>query len=316
MTLRSLTAAAAALLLVAPACGDSGTSPADGADTVTPGDDTFTGDDTLTADTEPPAPECATDAECAAIDAARPLCDVDAGACVPLPRGHQIGYRDGSAASVDLTVIHTPSAANEAVDLEFHPHEDRNELWVITRKFHVDGICAQSNPQSARCRSLEGSVTIIFDPGTEEQQVETRTDWNAWHFMRRPPAMAMGADPTTAGLPPGTWASCSEAATGNFEDNNVLYNGPSLWSSDLSVFAVHPSPGGNGSHLDMLHGTPWCMGIAHERDNVYWLFNGHAGSIDRYDFGEDHGAGYEDHSDGTIHRYVPGQLLRKPGGER
>merc|ERR1711974_36901 len=103
--------------------------------------------------------------------------------------------------------------------------------------------------------------------------------------MRRPPALAMGDN--------GTFATCGEAATGNFEDNPAMFIGPSLWSTDLAVYAK-PS-GGNGSHLDMLHATPWCMGIAHEVDNVYWAFNGHVGSLDRYDFNNDHGPGNDDH---------------------
>jgi hypothetical protein len=54
------------------------------------------------------------------------------------------------------------------------------------------------------------------------------------------------------------------------------------------------------------------MGIAHERDNVYWLFNGQLGSLDRYDFHEPHVIGGEDHSDGEMRRYVEGELQRAP----
>lgn len=54
------------------------------------------------------------------------------------------------------------------------------------------------------------------------------------------------------------------------------------------------------------------MGIAHELDNAYWVFNGAAGSLDRYDFKGDHGPGNDDHSDGEVSRYVTGQLTRLP----
>jgi hypothetical protein len=68
-----------------------------------------------------------------------------------------------------------------------------------------------------------------------------------------------------------------------------------------------------GSHLDMLHESPNCMGIAWDYDNVYWVFDGYEGSIVRYDFAEDHGMGFDDHSDGIISRYVVGQVKRVRG---
>jgi sugar lactone lactonase YvrE len=76
-----------------------------------------------------------------------------------------------------------------------------------------------------------------------------------------------------------------------------------------------------GSHLDMLHESPYCMGIAHDRDNVYWVFDGHNDDIVRYDFQDDHGPGNDDHSDGIVWRYdvdvtrvdgVPGHLVLDP----
>jgi DNA-binding beta-propeller fold protein YncE len=55
------------------------------------------------------------------------------------------------------------------------------------------------------------------------------------------------------------------------------------------------------------------MGIAHERDNAYWVFNGDVGALDRYDFHAPHVPGGEDHSDGEATRYVLGELAREPG---
>lgn len=243
-----------------------------------------------------PPPECSVDADCAA-SATGPLCD--AGACAALPEGDLIGWRDGTPASVDITEIYRPTTAWEATDLDFHP--ERNELWVVSRRFEVAGVCSQSNFNSPRCRSLGSVATVIFNPGAADQRADTLEDDNSWHFMRRAPAMAMGVKDA--------WATCGEAATGNFEDDPVNYMGPTLWSSDLKVFA-QPS-GGNGSHFDMLHATPFCMGVAHEKDNVYWFFNGEFGAIDRVDFAEDHGPGADDHSDGIIFRYVKGQLARR-----
>jgi hypothetical protein len=61
--------------------------------------------------------------------------------------------------------------------------------------------------------------------------------------------------------------------------------------------------GGNGSHLDMLHGSPFSMGIAHEVDNVFWVCDDWNKDIVRYDFVGDHGPGNDDHSDAIVNRY-------------
>ncbi|MCC6622641.1 MAG: hypothetical protein IT385_15365 [Deltaproteobacteria bacterium] len=283
---------ALAPLLALAACDDPGRS------TATTTTTTTTTADTIGGDTSPAG--CANHAQCAG-DPAKPFCNLASGACEAPPRGNLIGTGDGTPASVTLVELYRPRNPVEAVDLEFHP--DRNELWVLNRPFEVQGICSQSNFNSARCRSMESSTTILFEPGTPNQDDLTVTDDNAWHFMRRAPALAMGALDT--------FATCGEAFTGNFEDDPITYIGPTLWSADLEIYGVTP-PGGNGSHLDMLHETPWCMGIAHERDNVYWLFNGEHGAIDRVDFHEDHGPGADDHSDGEVHRYIKGALTRLP----
>ena len=75
---------------------------------------------------------------------------------------------------------------------------------------------------------------------------------------------------------------------------------------------VEPAPGQNGTHIDMLHETPYCMGIAHESENAFWAFNGDAGALDRVDFHVPHEVGGEDHSDGEVTRYITGELLRVP----
>jgi hypothetical protein len=122
--------------------------------------------------------------------------------------------------------------------------------------------------------------------------------------MRRPAAMAWSESLL--------FATCGEALTDNYEDDDIPYAGPVLWSSDPAIFGVEPLPEQNGTHLDMLHETPYCMGIAHESGNAYWAFNGLAGSLDRVDFHAPHQIGGENHSDGEVHRYIAGQLLRVP----
>ena len=63
--------------------------------------------------------------------------------------------------------------------------------------------------------------------------------------------------------------------------------GPALWPSSLSHFAIENQNTGNGllgSHIDMLHGSPYGVGIAHDYDNVYWYNDGYYGELVRYDF--------------------------------
>jgi DNA-binding beta-propeller fold protein YncE len=52
------------------------------------------------------------------------------------------------------------------------------------------------------------------------------------------------------------------------------------------------------------------MGIAWETENVYWVYDGLNATIARYDFGEDHGVGYDDHSDGIIGKVTDLTLSR------
>lgn len=172
-------------------------------------------------------------------------------------------------------------------DLGFNP-EVPGELWVVNRD--------------------DDSVSIFFDAGTEDQRSDHLIDPFAMHFMEQVSSISFGA--------PGTFGTCQESR--NTYDGTSRYNdfmGPTLWPSDLDIFAQsNPEavgaltqqfgfPTDLGSHLDMLHESPWCMGIAWEKDNVYWVFDGLDGAIVRYDFQDDHGPGWDDHSDGIIGRY-------------
>lgn len=232
----------------------------------------------------PPPPDlgCVADAECSATPEA-PLCDLATGACSPLPAGHAIGWRDGSPGSVDLIPIYEPDKQRDPTDLAFNPAKP-TELWVVNRS--------------------DDSVIIIQNPGLPEVSWEHRRDPAASHFMDRPPAIAFGVESTHWGM---TWATCGDNNNGDSD-----FTGPTLFSADLDVFAKE-TPGGLGSHLDMLHSTSFCRGIAHEAANVFWVFNSDRGSIDKYDFGEDHGPGNDDHADGKIYRYVPNLLSGADG---
>lgn len=246
-------------------------------------------------------PECTSSANCAAP---RPYCTPE-GTCAEPPIAGAIGWGDGSPGSVTLEKIWQSSVTRQATDLAFN-NVRTDELWVLHRQPESSEPCTAASPSPRGCASLEGSVTIIHSPGTEAQRAVWRKDSNAWHFMRRPPALAFGVDEF--------FATCGEARTGNYLDDTADFIGPTLWLSTEQWFGVRPpDPNMNGTHFDMLHGTPWCMGIAHERDNVYWLFNGNVGAIDRYDFKDHHGPGAADHSDGELKRFAEGTLTRVPG---
>lgn len=190
-----------------------------------------------------------------------------------------------------------PDGLSRPQDLAFNPAVD-GELWVVNRQ--------------------DDSVTIYDDAGSPSQQSTHIVDPYALHFMEQVSSIAMG--------PPGLFATCQDSRnTYNGQGDPNDFMGPTLWSSDRSIFGYSNPEAIEelseqfgfyvdlGSHLDMLHESPNCMGIAWDIDNVYWVFDGFHGSINRYDFQEDHGVGYDDHSDGIIARWVEGEVSRKVG---
>jgi hypothetical protein len=226
--------------------------------------------------------------------------DLDGGPDAGPRQGPEIGSGDHSATSVRLTQIasHTDGLARPRA-LAFNTRIP-NELWVVN-----------DYPD-------EGALIIQNAAGALPPIYIYRRDSDAAHFMPHPAAIAFGADATTFGIP-GTFSTCGESR--NDYDNTSPPNdfmGPVLWSSDLSVFAaVNQDPGTLGSHIDMLHVSPLCMGIAHEEANIYWTFGGlsgyfsafaQPGAIYKYDFHQDHGPGNNDHSDGTAYEYLSGQV--------
>jgi DNA-binding beta-propeller fold protein YncE len=209
------------------------------------------------------------------------------------------------AQTIALTLVYEPKAKVElsATSLAFNPRVE-GELWVALRQFPSGRACNQDDTDAEACSALQGAMGVVSDATSATPSAVIKQDGNAWHFMRRPTQLAWGE-----GL---LFASCGEALTDNYEDGTDPYAGPVLWSSDPAIFGVEPLPDQNGTHLDMLHETPYCMGIAHESGNAYWTFNGDAGALDRVDFHVPHQIGGEDHDDGEVHRYVAGQLLRVP----
>ncbi len=169
------------------------------------------------------------------------------------------------------------SSLNKPTDLDFFPILGKNELWVINQRSEGSG----------------GSTLTISDATDETpSDFASKVDGNAWHFMSLPTGIAFSSDNFNFGTSPGI----KDANHGGGS-----FTGPTLWSSDPAIYA-QPS-GGNGSHLDMLHGSPFSMGIAHERDNVFWVYDDWNKDIVRYDFMSDHGPGNADHDDGVVRRF-------------
>lgn len=185
-----------------------------------------------------------------------------------------IGKGDGSVSSVTFTNIVKYQASRRPTDLAFNPLVP-GQLWVVN--YGDDTVAI-----------LEGVG------GSGKVTGELRLDPAATHFMHHPPALAFGEK--------NTWAAC-----GDGDNGGNYFMGPSLFSSDLDIFA-EATPTGLGSHLDMLHSTSFCRGITHVGGNEYFAFNAMKGSIDLYDFHKDHGPGNDDHSDGTIYRYLDGEV--------
>jgi hypothetical protein len=179
-------------------------------------------------------------------------------------------------------------------DLAFHPdHPD--ELFVVNR--------------------ATDSVTVLFDPDTADQTAEVYDDAYGDHFMEEVSSLAFGDTTTVPNEDPvSTFATCQESR--NTYDDTAPPNdfmGPSLWPADLDIFAqVHQHDDLLGSHLDMLHQSPLCMGIAHESANAYWVFDGMHAEIVYYDFQQPHGYGEEDHTDGIVRTYPEADVLRVP----
>lgn len=201
-----------------------------------------------------------------------------------MPPGKEIGYRDGTPASVDFTEIGAVGSSAKPIDLAFHPDKP-DQLWVIDygdNAVHVGDAIMSDAPSWKR----------ILDPA-------------ARHFGHKPPALAMGGA-TASFADKRTWATCGDNDNSQNGEAN-LFMGPGLFTADLTVFGKR-TPDGLGSHLDMLHESPMCRGIAHVADNVYWVFNSYDRALDKYDFGKDHGPGADDHSDGQVWRYVKGEV--------
>ena len=89
-----------------------------------------------------------------------------------------------------------------------------------------------------------------------------------------------------------------------------------MCSSDLIYARINQNGPLLGSHWDMVHQSPFSIGIAAETENIYWLFDGYHSTVAKYNFQEphpDHEHGGEDHSDGIVYRYDEIDIERVSG---
>jgi DNA-binding beta-propeller fold protein YncE len=193
-----------------------------------------------------------------------------------------IGTGDGTPGSVGWEYILGPDEnLDDPRDLGF---DGAGNLWIATRE--------------------DDRTFIVSDPGTADQDHDRRKDGDAAanHFMEEVSAFSFDGDVQ--------FGSCGESNnTYNDQAEGNDYMGPVLWSTDLDVFGEQ-NPIGLGSHLDMTHETPFCVGIAWEVANVYWVFDGNKGNLVRNDFARDHGIGQDEHFDQVIHRFTEPDVAR------
>ena len=169
----------------------------------------------------------------------------------------------------------------------------------------------------------DGLTVVDMDANGIATSTKVLKDRAQYHYMDQVSSLAFDAN--------GQFATCQESL--NTYENKMLPNffmGPTLYDSRMDYVNSRQSACQPGEtcfliHIDMLHESPLCMGIAHDGGasttmesgatftNVYWVFGGGHRQLVRYDFESDHGAGSMDHSHARVRRYTGLELTRVPG---
>ena len=236
----------------------------------------------------------------------------------------------GVFAQADLTVMGTAEDGLDVPrDLAFANVAGReDELWTVNR-------------------ATDGTV-MWRDIGGPDATTTSLVDGFANHFMEEVSSIAFGADGNFATcqesrntyndrakpndfMGPTLWDSDPEiyavvnrprrgatlleiaalvegALCGSFDATSGAKGGGATDASRVSGVQQQLL----GSHIDMLHQSPECMGIEHHEGNAYWVTDGMNGHVVYYDFREDHGPGGNDHSDGWVRRYPDAPFTRVP----
>ena len=204
---------------------------------------------------------------------------------------------------------------NKPTDLDFHPDPSRNdECWILL-KGSEDSPDIQDPINLGfiyHPDSTESKIMIFKDTDTDQPLHYGGIEGDI-HFLLEPMGIAFGDN--------GNFATVGGSWQQFFNDSDDgKFQGPVLYSSDESIYVdlnenpipFSDYPKGRSFHLDMLHENTWCMGIAHEIDNVYWVFDGHNGMIVRYNFNNPHEPGGHDHSDAHVLHYRDVEVSKIP----
>jgi hypothetical protein len=176
--------------------------------------------------------------------------------------------------SISYSLVAGPAdGLNRPRDIAVNPASP-NDVWIVNY--------------------ADSSMVIVKGLGTPQETKLKKMGFGNVHFMPRPSALAFGQT--------NRMATAHEEDRATQSSTPADFMGPSLWPTDATFEAGHLS------HMDMLHNSPNAVGIAWDRANIYWVFDGYHKSITRYDFANDHGPGGDDHSDGVITRCAEGQV--------
>jgi hypothetical protein len=224
------------------------------------------------------------DAKCASLGGCKADADCINGACLGgvcgLGPGELIGVKDKKDPPKFTTIL--AQQMNNPADLAFSSLNP-SELWVV-------------NPPT-------DSFTVIFNPGKKNQTVGTLWD-KSQHFMENVMAIDFSDNGTF-----GTVGESDNSYGGQAKANNFM--GPVLWPGEYQPYTTVGST--HSLHWDMLHSSPFSMGIAAITGNQYYVFNGKHGTIDWYDFAKPHVPGGTFHGDGQARRYKGVKVKRVAG---
>lgn len=182
--------------------------------------------------------------------------------------------KGGDLTAADITVV-VKSKLSVPSALAFNPAVN-GELWVVSRG--------------------DGSLAIVQGATGDVPVSVTRYRDETMHFLEKAVAIAFSDNATF-----GTCGDTRNDYGGKGVANDFM--GPVLWPALAEDF-VNYGPDAAKVHLDMMHDTPQCMGIAAISGNKYYAFNGKIGAIDMYEFGTPHPHGADVHEDGVKMRFA------------
>ena len=207
-------------------------------------------------------------------DASAPAQDRADAASPPPPPAPELG---AGHTSDSVTLMAVVEGLMEPTAIAFNP-ETPTQFWVTNRG--------------------NDSLTI-FDTAGQTPATPLRLRDTSAHFLIYPSSIAFSSDQTV-----GTCQESTNDYRGRGMPNNFM--GPVVSPTDLDAIRRTPTR----AHFDMLHHSPLCMGIANTAPREFWVFNGLAGSVDKYIFNEWHAPGADDHADGLTWRFAAGALSR------